>query len=105
MEIDVITKTGYIKGISTGMMVFTERFILYLTLLTYVLLGNTLTGDVVFSLAQLFNIVQHYVAFMFPNALATYSEARVSIRRIEQILLLEEKEMLKPIWKMVVVFN
>nr|CAI5820134.1 unnamed protein product [Callosobruchus analis] len=83
-------KTSYIKGMSTGMMVFTERLILYVTLVTHVFLGNHLTGDIVFSLAQIFNIVQHYVAFNFPNAIATYSEAKVSVHRIETFLLLEE---------------
>nr|CAH7718236.1 unnamed protein product [Callosobruchus chinensis] len=90
LELDVITKTSYIKGMSTGMMVFTERLILYVTLVTHVFLGNHLTGDIVFSLAQIFNIVQHYVAFNFPNAIATYSEAKVSVHRIETFLLLEE---------------
>ncbi|CAH1981017.1 unnamed protein product [Acanthoscelides obtectus] len=103
LELDVITKTSYIKGMSTGMMVFTERLILYVTLVTHVFLGNHLTGDIVFSLAQIFNIVQHYVAFSFPNAIATYSEARVSVQRIEKFLLLEEttenEVQLDEIWK------
>lgn len=73
-----------------AMMVFTERLTLYLTLITYVLLGGKLTGDVVFSMAQLFNTVQLYMSIFFPMSIATYAEARVSIRRIEQFLVLEE---------------
>lgn len=86
----VIRKTSYIKGISLAMMVFTERLTLYLTLITYVLMGGKLTGAVVFSMAQLFNTVQLYMSIFFPMSIATYAEARVSIKRIEQFLVLEE---------------
>lgn len=86
----MIRKTSYIKGISVAMMVFTERVTLYLTLITYVLLGGRLTGAVVFSMAQLFNTVQLYMSIFFPMSIAAYAEARVSIRRIEQFLMLEE---------------
>lgn len=72
------------------MMVFTERLTLYLTLITYVLLGGKLTGDVVFSMAQLFNTVQLYMSIFFPMSIATYAEARVSIQRLEKFLVLEE---------------
>lgn len=79
-----------------AMMVFTERLTLYLTLITYVLLGGKLTGDVVFSMAQLFNTVQLYMSIFFPLSISTYAEARVSIRRIEKFLVLEENSPKKP---------
>ncbi|KAJ8935677.1 hypothetical protein NQ314_012698 [Rhamnusium bicolor] len=90
LEIDVVTTTSYIKGISLALMVFTERLTLYLTLITYVLLGNRLTGDVVFSMAQLFNTVQLYMSILYPMAISSYAEANVSIKRLEEFLLLEE---------------
>lgn len=73
-----------------AMMVFTERLTLYLTLITYVLLGGKLEGNVVFSLAQLFNTVQLYMSIFFPLSISTYAEARVSIQRLEKFLVLEE---------------
>lgn len=66
-----------------AIMVFTERVTLFLTVVTYVLMGNRLTSDVVFSVAQLFNTVQLYMAIFFPLAIATYAEAKVSVRRLE----------------------
>nr|XP_023011971.1 multidrug resistance-associated protein 4-like [Leptinotarsa decemlineata]XP_023011972.1 multidrug resistance-associated protein 4-like [Leptinotarsa decemlineata] len=90
MEINVLSITSYIRGVSMAMMVFTERFTLFLTIIMFVLLGNRLTGDVVFSIAQLFNTLQLYMSILFPLALSSYAEARVSIRRIEKFLLLEE---------------
>lgn len=87
---NVIKKASYLKGLYLGLTVFTERLCLYLTLITYVLLGNRLTGNVVFSLAQLFNTIQLYMAIYFPTALSLYAESQVSIRRLEEFLLLEE---------------
>lgn len=48
------------------------------------------SGDIVFSMAQLLNTVQLYMAIFFPLALATYEECKVSMRRIEEFLSLEE---------------
>lgn len=73
------------------MMVFTERATLYLTVITYVLSGNRLTGDKVFSMAQFFNTIQLYMAIFFPIAIALLAEAKVSIKRLEGFLLLPEK--------------
>ncbi|KAJ8961187.1 hypothetical protein NQ318_008870, partial [Aromia moschata] len=90
IEIRVVRKTSYIRGLSVALMVFTERLILYLTIITFVLLGERLTGGVVFSVAQLFNTVQLYTSIFFPMAIASYAEAKVSIKRLEEFLLLEE---------------
>ncbi|KRT79020.1 ABC transporter ATP-binding protein [Oryctes borbonicus] len=90
LEIDCLTKTSYIRGFTVALMVFTERFTTYLTIITYVLLGNPLTSDKVFSLAQFFNTIQLYMAILFPLAMSTFAEAVVSIRRLEDFLLLEE---------------
>lgn len=88
---DVIKVASYLRGVYLGLTVFTERLCLYLTLVTYVLLRNKLTGNIVFSLAQLFNTIQLYMAIYFPTALSFYAEAEVSIKRLEKFLLLEEK--------------
>lgn len=91
-EVNEIMKNSFIKGVQTGALVYSERICLYSTLLTYVLLGNNLHGDIVFSLAQLFNLIQLYASGMFRMALIFFTESRISIRRIQDFLLLEEKE-------------
>lgn len=90
LEIDVVKQTSYIKGASLALMIFTERATLYIAVINYVLLGNNITGDVVFSVAQLLNTVQLFMATYFPLALSTYEECKVSIKRIEDFLFLEE---------------
>uniref|UniRef100_A0A0U9HSD9 Putative ABCC protein n=1 Tax=Chrysomela populi TaxID=154003 RepID=A0A0U9HSD9_CHRPP len=90
LEIKYITKTSYIKAISLALMVYTERFILYITLLAYVFIGHQLTSDVVFSMSQFINIIQYYMCIMFPFALSYYAEARVTLKRIQDFLMLED---------------
>ncbi|KAJ8919555.1 hypothetical protein NQ315_002177 [Exocentrus adspersus] len=89
-EIDAISKTSYIRGFSLSLMVFTERLALYLTLIAFVLLGHKLSSDIVFSMAQLFNSIQLYMCIYYPHALANFAEAKVSIKRLEEFLVLEE---------------
>ncbi|CAG9819495.1 unnamed protein product [Phaedon cochleariae] len=89
-EIKFITKTSYIKGFSLALMVVTERFALYVTLIAYVLIGHRLTSDTVFSMSLYINIVQMYMCIFFPMALGFYAEAKVTIRRLEDFLVLEE---------------
>lgn len=59
----------------------------------YVLMGYPLTSDKVFSMAQYFNTLQLYMAIFFPMALVYYAEMKVSVKRIEDFLLKEEKQM------------
>ncbi|XP_072396581.1 ATP-binding cassette subfamily C member 4-like [Diabrotica undecimpunctata] len=90
LEIDSITKSSYIHGMLSSMSVFTERFALFIVVITFVLMEGRISGDIVFSMAQLVNTVQLIFAMFFPRALSTYAEAKVSIKRIEEFLLLEE---------------
>ncbi|KAI2474095.1 ATP binding cassette (ABC) transporter subfamily C member [Diabrotica virgifera virgifera] len=89
-EVRLISKTSAIKGLSLAFIVVTERIALYLTVITFVLLGHQISADKVFLSAQLYNSLQLYSCIMFPYALAGYAEVKVSLRRLEQFLLLEE---------------
>ncbi|XP_056639846.1 ATP-binding cassette sub-family C member 4-like isoform X1 [Diorhabda sublineata] len=89
-EVKRLAETSRIKGFTLAFMVITERFALYLTCITYSLLGNRITPDAIFSCAQLFNSLQFYMCIMFPYALSSYAEAKVSMKRLEKFLMLEE---------------
>ncbi|XP_057665405.1 ATP-binding cassette subfamily C member 4-like isoform X2 [Diorhabda carinulata] len=86
LEVDVISKTAYCYGILSAMSVFTERLVLYVTLITFVSIGQRLTSNVAFSSAQLFNSIQAIMAISFPNALSSYSEAKVSLKRYRKVI-------------------
>ncbi|XP_063983809.1 ATP-binding cassette sub-family C member 4-like isoform X2 [Diachasmimorpha longicaudata] len=89
-EIDVISVMSYWRGIIRASMVFTERTTLFFTVMTYVLLGNTLSAAKVFSMAQYFNRLQAGAAWYIPTALTHVSEATVTIKRLQNFLLLED---------------
>ncbi|XP_043488596.1 ATP-binding cassette sub-family C member 4-like [Polistes fuscatus] len=89
-EIDVLTLTSYLRGFTLATFVFTERTTLYFTIMAYVLLGNNISADKVFSMAQYFNILQATMAIFYPIAVSSAAEALVSIKRLQNFLLLEE---------------
>ncbi|XP_063981696.1 ATP-binding cassette subfamily C member 4-like [Diachasmimorpha longicaudata] len=93
-EIDVLTVKSYWRGGIRASLVFTERTTLFFTVMAYVLLGHTLSAATVFSMAQYFNRLQAGVALYIPMALTYASEATVTIKRLENFLLLEDNHLL-----------
>ncbi|KAH1024384.1 hypothetical protein HUJ05_003874 [Dendroctonus ponderosae] len=91
-EISVVTKASYLRGFYLSCMVFIERTTLCVTLVCFVLLGNGLQANIVFSMAQFFNILQVVVAIMYPMAISIGAETLVCIKRLEDFLLLEERQ-------------
>lgn len=79
-EIKVLTQIAYVRGVFLSFAVFTERLTLYVTVICYVLLGNVITAEIAFSMAQLFNNLQLCMAIFFPMAVNMGAEAMVSIR-------------------------
>ncbi|XP_046622340.1 ATP-binding cassette subfamily C member 4-like [Neodiprion virginianus] len=90
LEMKLIAVTTYLRGIYLSIMVFSERMTLYLTLITFVLMGNTLTADVSFVLSTLFNVLQMTCAICFPQAIIMAGETAVSLKRLTDFLLLDE---------------
>lgn len=89
-EIDILTIASYLRGFNRATYVFTERTTLFFTIMAFVLLGNNISADIVFSLAQYYNRMQCTMAIFYPMAVAFASEAHVSIKRLERFLLLDE---------------
>ncbi|CAH0722547.1 unnamed protein product, partial [Brenthis ino] len=91
-EVKFILRTSFIKGFSTALSVFTERFILFAAVTTFVLLGGDIHAGITFSLVQYYNLLQLACNIFFPMALASLAESKVSVRRLEEFLSLEELE-------------
>ena len=83
LEISVIGKASQLRGLFISIMVFSDRTILFLAVVSFVLMGNNLTADVTLPLVTYFNILQLITAIYFPQALLLGSEAFVSIKRME----------------------
>lgn len=93
-EISDVTTTSYYRGVFSSCMMFLERLTLFLTLTCFVVLGNRITSDKVFSMTQFFNILQLAMAVYYPMAISYGSEALTSVYRLRDFLVLEEKEII-----------
>ncbi|CAK9798977.1 ATP-binding cassette sub-family C member 4 [Anthophora quadrimaculata] len=91
MEIKNIALSSYIRATYLAMVVFTTRTVLFLTLLSFVLMGNWPKAEVTFMLSTYFEVLQLTTTLMFPQSLMILGETLVSIKRLEQFLLLEEQ--------------
>lgn len=91
LEVKQIRYASYIRGINVSTTVFIERSTLFITIAACIMMGHSITADVVYSMAQYFNVLQLNAAIFYPMALSLGAEALVSIRRIEEFLLKGEK--------------
>ncbi|PNF15051.1 hypothetical protein B7P43_G16818 [Cryptotermes secundus] len=91
-EIKVVTSASYLRGLYLSTMVFSERTSLFITLLSYSLMGHHISADKVFAMAQFYNILQLAMAIYYPQAVQFAAETKVSIKRLEDFLLLEEMQ-------------
>nr|CAD7406039.1 unnamed protein product [Timema cristinae] len=116
-EINVIRKASYLRGLNLSFMVFAERTTLFVTLASFVLMGNHITAEKpnhsreghllflhdhgepttfiadlfqVFSIAQYCSILNMTMAVASPIAMQMIAETKVSIKRLEKFLLQEE---------------
>lgn len=94
-EIKLIRYASYLRGFNQSTMVFTERSTLYVTIAAAVLLGNTISADIVFSIASYYNILQLVAAIWYPLAVTFGAEALITLRRIQHFLQQEEIRQIK----------
>lgn len=73
-------------------MVFIERSTLFIAIVACVYEGIAVTPNIVFSMAQYFNVLQLVAAIFYPLAMSFGAEALVSIKRVEEYLLLDEQQ-------------
>ncbi|XP_001603825.1 multidrug resistance-associated protein 4 [Nasonia vitripennis] len=90
-EIDVIATASYLKTLLWSIMAFAQRTPLFVTVMIYVLQGNSLSSYTVFTLIQYFNILHVMTGSYYLRAVNTISEAVASIKRMQEFLLLEEQ--------------
>jgi len=87
LELRVVTKSSYIRGIYMTFNFFTTRMALYCTLIAMLMFGNHLTADKIFVVSSYFNILAHT---MFVRGFAELAECMVAIRRLQAFLMFEE---------------
>lgn len=91
LEVQQIRYASYLRGVYVSTAVFIERSTLFIAIAACIMMGHSITADIVYSMAQYFNVLQLNAAILYPLALSLGAEALVSIRRIEEFLLKDEK--------------
>ncbi|CAI6360542.1 unnamed protein product [Macrosiphum euphorbiae] len=92
MEVKQIKKSIFIEFIYLSFKVFQTRFQLFVSIIFYILLGNHITVRKVYVLTSIYTVLHVSMAVLFCFSLLQIGEFIVSINRIENFLLLGEKD-------------
>ncbi|KAF0749577.1 putative multidrug resistance-associated protein lethal(2)03659, partial [Aphis craccivora] len=92
LEVEQIKRSTFVGFISTSFKVFQTRFQLFVSIVLYILLGNHISVHKVYVLTSLYTILHVAMVVLFSVSLLKIGECIVSIKRIENFLLLEEKD-------------
>ncbi|XP_015684952.1 multidrug resistance-associated protein 4, partial [Protobothrops mucrosquamatus] len=95
-EISVVLKTSYLRGMNLASFYIASKITVFMTFMTYVLLGNPISASRVFVAVSLYGAVRLTVTLFFPAAIEKVSEALVSVRRIKNFLILDEVSQFRP---------
>ncbi|CAB0016955.1 unnamed protein product [Nesidiocoris tenuis] len=89
-EINEIRKLSYMKGILLSLILFHTRIAIFITILSYVFMGGSITAEKVFVLTALFNTLRQTMSVFFPQGAFSLVEGLVSSKRICAFLLYDE---------------
>ncbi|XP_071872525.1 probable multidrug resistance-associated protein lethal(2)03659 isoform X2 [Bombus fervidus] len=90
LELQVVSKSAYIRGIYMTFNLFTTRMALFCTLISMLLFGDEISVDKVFVFSSYFNILAHTMSGMFVRGFAEIAECMVAVRRLQHFLMYEE---------------
>ncbi|KAJ6222676.1 hypothetical protein RDWZM_001221 [Blomia tropicalis] len=93
-EVKVIKKTALLRGVNMALFFVSSKVIIFVCFVVYILQdGNKFSAQHVFVAIALYNNFRTCLTLYFPYGISQGSEALISIDRLEQFLLLEEKEL------------
>lgn len=97
-EVALIKVANYLDGLTNSFAYFIDRTAIFLCILTYVLTGNAPQAQYVFVVSSLYEMLMGAISFYLPDAVSDFLKAKVSAKRIENFLNLEEiKYAIKPL--------
>lgn len=95
LEIQQIRGASYLKGIIMSFALFSTRFSTFISILTFVLMGNDPNAYYVFVITSFYNSLRQVMTNQLPQGMTLLAELNVSIRRIQSLLEYEEIEQVK----------
>ena len=97
LELKVIKKSSYLRGLFMTFFLFTTRMSLFVTLVSMLKFGQFIdddkyevTADKIFMFSSYYTILANTMTTMFVRGFAEISECKVSVSRIRSFLLLDE---------------
>ncbi|XP_048004522.1 ATP-binding cassette sub-family C member 4-like [Leguminivora glycinivorella] len=91
LELKQVRIATILKTVFLGFMMFTERTALFIAILVYILLGNTMSASVIYPLQQFISTASVKVTLILPLVLSFTAEMRVTLRRVEEFLAFEDR--------------
>ncbi|CAD6221999.1 GSCOCT00005266001.2-RA-CDS [Cotesia congregata] len=92
LELKVVQKNSWIRGIFMTFNLFTTRVAIYCTLVGMLFFGQQITAEKAFVFSSLFNILAHTMSAMFVRGIAEIAECIVAVRRLQYFLMYDEVE-------------
>lgn len=92
LELKVVKKSSWIRGIFMTFNLFTTRIALYCTLVGMIFFGPPLSAEKVFVFSSFFGVLAHNMSAMFVRGVAEIAECIVAVRRLQNLLLYDEFE-------------
>jgi len=89
-EVKAILKLSYLKAAFMSFFFSSSAFITFFTFMTYVLSGNYLTPQKVFTCMALFNSARLVMTLYFPIGITLFNEARVAVERMKKLLFMDD---------------
>lgn len=92
MELKIVRKSSYVRGLYMTFMLFTTRMALFVTMMTLALTSEPLTASRVFVVSAYFSIISSSMSQMFVRGIAEIAEVLVAMKRLQKFLEYSEKE-------------
>ncbi|PNF26824.1 hypothetical protein B7P43_G17385 [Cryptotermes secundus] len=89
-EIQSIRAALYVRGLLLSFGRFSTKIAIFIAIVSYALLGNTVTAEKMFVITGFMNIINKAMTDQFPRSIAHLSEGAVSVKRIQKFLLYDE---------------
>lgn len=90
LEIKEIRGATYLRGIIMSFSMFSTRFSTFVSILTFVLMGNDPNAYYVFVITSFYNSLRQVLTNQLPQAMTLLAELNISVGRIQNLLQYEE---------------
>ncbi|XP_026726076.1 multidrug resistance-associated protein 4-like [Trichoplusia ni] len=90
-EMSEVVKGTRLRTVFIGFMQFTERSALFITVLMFVLFGNSMSANVFYPLQQFMNAAQINITLFLPLVITFTAELYVSLGRVQEFLSLQDR--------------